>query len=134
MPEMSDTNTDTNKGHKVCAKIHAALTLVLIYGLVSKGTVNELAQFGICILLCAAAAVGCWNRWRWLVALAGLPLMFVSLVGFVAADIFHMGSGDLQFFLVLAGLVWLLEIASFMYAKKDRIESDPYDQGNIFRL
>ena len=105
--------------YKICAAIHVLLTLGLFGFLTIVRSPSDVDFCGLLILASIAATLGCWKRWRWLVALAGAPIMMGAAFAFGVAVMFKrmFGSNELGFLIVIAALVWILEIASFIYAK-----------------
>jgi len=74
---LSDQNA---MAHKICAASHALITLALFGLLDIVRSPSDVNFCGFLILASIAAALGCWKRWRWLVALAGVPLMIGAAV------------------------------------------------------
>jgi len=106
--------------HKVCSILHILLAVALV-GLANTLRSSSDATFwGFLILASIAVAVGCWTRRRWLVALAGVPIMIGGVVAFGVGALFHeiARSNEMGFLTIIAMLVWTLEITSFVYAKK----------------
>lgn len=117
--------------HKICAAFHVLLTLGLFGLLTIVRSPSDVNDCILLILASIAAILGCWKRWRWLVALAGAPIMVGGAFAFGFAVMFQQmfGSPELGFLMVIAVLVWILEIASFIYAKKPRETPSSDDPG-----
>jgi len=106
--------------HKICAALHALIALGL-FGVLGIFRASSDADFcGLLILAATAATIGCWTRRRWLVAAAGAPLMIGGVAAFAIGDFFNKisGSNEMGFLMLIGILVWILEIVSFLYAKK----------------
>jgi hypothetical protein len=118
----SARDTSIMAEHKICALIHFVLGIGLFFVLVTyNGPSANILLFALTMLMAGAAGVGCWTRRRWMVAIAALPILFASLVVFGIAEFFStaLHSDGMGFFMFLAGLVWILEAASIMYAKEE---------------
>ncbi len=107
-------------GSRICAALNAVVTVVLTYRLVIKGTVGEFDTFGFLILLSALVTLGCWKCWRWMVIVAGILIMLTALGFAVLAGAYNamLQTTEVDFVILLAALVWILEIVSMMASGK----------------
>jgi len=107
--------------HKICSILHILLAVALV-GFLNTVRLppSDTTYCELLIPASLAAAVGCWTRRRWLVALAGVPIMIGGAVAFGVGALFHeiARSNEMEFLTIIAMLVWALEITSFVYAKK----------------
>jgi hypothetical protein len=115
--------------HKICAAIHFLITLSLFRLLDIFRSPSDVHFCGLLILASIAATLGCWKRWRWMVALAGVPIMIGGAAAFAVGALFKQmsGSSEMGFLILIAMLVAILEITSFIYAKKPPETPSPDD-------
>ena len=61
-----------------------------------------------------------------MVGIAAVPILFASLVVFAGANVFGtvFHAKGMGFFMLLAGLVWVLKMYSIMYAKEHPVHGE----------
>ena len=117
---------------KICSVIHAAGAAALCFYFFLGNYSSDMA-LRFLFLPAALVAVGCWKHWRWMVALGAIPILLVSFAFFVVAAWYNttLRTNELGFVLLLAVLVWIVEIISFLCAGK-LVNTDPSDEPDIY--